>query len=315
MSELHAIAGAGPTGTTLALLLAGTGERVRIITRSGSGPVHPLIERVKADVTDATAIKAATLGATAIHNCTNPPYSSAAWEDQWPKLQGNLLDAAAAHGAVYVALENLYGYGPHDGPLVETLPLAAPGRKGRIRAQLSAELLDAHRVGKVRTAAARASDFVGPLAISSHLGDRVVPKVLAGKSVQVVGNPDAPHTWTYVPDVATTMAELATNPTAWGRAWHVPSAAVHSSREMVNLMAKYAGIQKVNVKGLPIPMLRALGVVMPLMKELAEEGYQFSHPFVMDSTAAQTELGLVPTPTADVIASTIDWFRAIPAAA
>lgn len=309
-TELHVVAGAGTVGSTLALLLAGQGRRVRVITRSGSGPTHPLIERVPADVTDLAAITAATAGATAVHHCTNPAYSAKEWETQFPLLQGNLIEAAARHGAVLVALENLYGYGPHDGPLTEGLPMAATGRKGAVRARLAGELLDAHRRGKVRATAARASDFIGPLAVDSHLGERVVPKVIAGKSVQVVGNPDMAHTWTYVPDVAMTMAALAMDQRAWGRAWHVPSDATHSAREMVALMARCANAKAGRVSGLPVPVLRVLGIAVPLLRELAEEGYQFDKPFVMDSGAAQRELGLRPTPTAEVIASTVAWFRA-----
>src|SRR5580658_3470637 len=52
MSE-HVIVGAGAVGSAAALLLAGQGEHVRIVSRRGSGPEHPAIERVAADATDA----------------------------------------------------------------------------------------------------------------------------------------------------------------------------------------------------------------------------------------------------------------------
>ena len=49
---LHVIVGAGPVGTGAAKLLAERGERVRLISRRGSGPDAPAIERVAPDATD-----------------------------------------------------------------------------------------------------------------------------------------------------------------------------------------------------------------------------------------------------------------------
>jgi hypothetical protein len=50
---------------------------------------------------------------------------------------------AESSGAKLVFADNLYAYGPVDGPLREDLPAAARGRKGRIRIQMAAELLAA----------------------------------------------------------------------------------------------------------------------------------------------------------------------------
>ena len=45
-----------------------------------------------------------------------------------------------------------------------------------------------------------APDYIGPNA-ESHLGDRIVPKLL-GRGVRVVGDPDVTHSWTYTVDAA-----------------------------------------------------------------------------------------------------------------
>ncbi len=39
---LHVIVGAGPVGTATANLLAERGEQVRVVTRRGTGPEHPV---------------------------------------------------------------------------------------------------------------------------------------------------------------------------------------------------------------------------------------------------------------------------------
>src|SRR6266567_3250468 len=68
-SELHVVVGAGPVGSGVARDLASRGERVAIITRSGSGPADITADMVAADASDAEAVTRLTEGATAIYNC------------------------------------------------------------------------------------------------------------------------------------------------------------------------------------------------------------------------------------------------------
>src|SRR3954463_9279468 len=126
----HVIVGSGPVGSSVARLLADRGEPVRVVTRSGSGPAHPLIERIAADATDATRLSALTEGAATLYNCATPTYTK--WEKLWPPLAGAMLTAAQRTGAVLAITGNLYGYGPiPGGRMTEDSPLAATGRKGR----------------------------------------------------------------------------------------------------------------------------------------------------------------------------------------
>jgi nucleoside-diphosphate-sugar epimerase len=120
-------------------------------------------------------------------------------------------------GAVLVTVNNLYAYGPLDHPMIERDPFAPAGIKGQVRAKMWADALVAHRSGRVRVTEARASDYFGPgLTTTSHMGSRVIPRLLAKKSIRVLGSPDVPHSWTYVPDVARTLVVLATDARAWG---------------------------------------------------------------------------------------------------
>src|ERR1700704_1079484 len=102
----HVIVGAGPVGSATAKLLAERGERVRIVTRSGSGPEHPAIERTAADAADPNRLSALTEGAAALYNCANPLYHR--WPTDWPPLASALLTAAERTGAPLVTLSNLY---------------------------------------------------------------------------------------------------------------------------------------------------------------------------------------------------------------
>ena len=302
----HLIVGAGAIGTATALLLMERGEEVVIVTRSGSGPTGPGITRTAADASSSPQMAELANGTVAIYNCANPAYHR--WPVDWPPIAEALLNAAEHSGAVLATVSNVYGYGPVSGPMTEDLPLAANGPKGRTRAQMWRDALSAHDAGSVRATEVRASDYVAP-GPSSHLGDRVVPRLLAGKSVTVVKSADTPHTWTAVEDVARLLVTVATAERARGRAWHVPSNPPRTQREAVGDLCRAAGVSSVRVSEHPAVFMRALALVNPLIRELAEVSYQFENPFTLDSRAAQETFRLAPTPWDEVLSTVIASYR------
>jgi nucleoside-diphosphate-sugar epimerase len=245
---LHVIVGKGPVGTTTARVLAARGHRVRVLSRSG-GTSTDGVEHRRVDAADAGALTAAARGASALYNAVNPPYDR--WASDWPPIAAALLAAAERTGAALVTMGNLYGYGRPDGPMTPDSPLAATDTKGRVRARMWAEALAAHGAGRVRVTEARAADFVGPQvpAGQSHLM-RQLPALRAGRRAWVVGDPDVPRGWSYLPDVAETLAVLGTDERALGRAWHVPST-VRTQREALTDLARVLGADAARVSGIP----------------------------------------------------------------
>ena len=305
MNAHHLVIGAGPVGSALASRLAAAGADVTVVTRSGSGPQGPGIRRVALDASSATALLEAA-PAAAIYNCANPPYHR--WPQEWPPLASAFIAYARRTGAVLVTCSNLYGYGPHDGPLTEDLPLAATGAKGRVRSQMWADALALHEAGEIRVTEVRGSDYVCA-GEQSRMGDRVVPRILAGKGVQLVGALDTPHTWTSPGDVARLMAVAGSDERAWGKAWHVPSNAPRTQREVVCEIADAAAVPRVKVSGVPAPMLWGLGLVNPAIRELKETDYQFNAPFILDDSAARTAFDLQPTPWSTMLADLVAAYR------
>jgi nucleoside-diphosphate-sugar epimerase len=315
--ELHVVVGAGPVGSGIARALAERGHRVKIVTRSGSGPDEAGIERVAADASDAGALAAIATGASAIYNCANPPYHR--WPELWPPMAAAMLAAAEKSGAVLVTISNLYGYGPAQGtsgytaarPMTEQTPLAATGKKGKVRAQMWHEAFQAHQAGRGRVVELRASDYVGPGA-NSVLGDRVVPRVLKGQAVTMLGKTDRPHTWSYTGDVVTMAVLAARDERAWGHVWHVPSGEPRTQQQAVDDIARVAGVKQVPVRTAPGAVMYAMGLFSPLMRELRETSYQFSEDFVMDSSAAQLAFGLEASPWDGVLAEIVDSYKSQP---
>jgi nucleoside-diphosphate-sugar epimerase len=310
-TPIHVVTGAGPVGSTVAQQLADAGHQVRLLTRSGSGPVHPLIERRKVDVSQPAALESAFEGAVAVHHCIHgSAYDAKVWRAELPKAERAVLEAAGRVGAVVVFPESLYSYGHVDDVMTETSPRTASTGKLGVRTELLAQ----REASATPTISVAASDFYGPAVRVAHAGDRMIPVVLAGKTMRVLGSLDQPHSFTYVPDLAAAMITAAGREDLWNSFLHAPTAPPVTQRELVRRVAEAGGVPTPKMSAIPVGVMSTMGLVSRAMREMAEAGYQFSRPFVMDSTASEERLGLAPTPLADGLATTVAWWRAQDAA-
>jgi nucleoside-diphosphate-sugar epimerase len=300
----HLVVGAGPVGAALAQRLSQAGRTVRVVTRSGSGPDLPRVQRLALDATDEAALAAAARGVGVVYNCANPgPYPE--WERGWPPLAKSVLHAAETSGAVLVTLGNLYGYGPVAGPMTRDRPLAPSGPLGEVRARMWQDALAAHRAGRVRVTEARASDYIGPTVPASHgLLPTYASATLAGKPAFVMADPDQPHTWTAVDDVVSTLVALGADDRAWGSPWLVPSNPPATVREVLRELGARAGTGEPRLRQVPRIALRAGGLAVPLVREALGVLYQFDRPFVADAAETSSVLGVRPTPWATVLDAT-----------
>jgi nucleoside-diphosphate-sugar epimerase len=313
MSEepLHVVFGTGQVGNALAARLAGMGVAVRAVSRHRPPALAGGADWRAADAADPEAATDAAKDASVVYQCVNAPYTQ--WPERFPPLQRGVLAAAERGGALLVVLENLYGYGPTGGrPMTEDLPLAATGAKGATRAAMTAELLAAAGAGRVRIAIGRASDFFGPgVTQGSVLGERVFGNALAGRRADFIGDPGLPHTYSYVPDIAAGLATLGTDARAEGEVWHLPGPPTVTTRVFLDLVAAEAG-HPVGIRNVPKLALRALGLVNPTLRELAETSYQFDQLFILDTSKCQAAFGAAGTPLADAVAATVAWYRTRP---
>ena len=297
----HVIVGKGAVGTTLAHLLADRRSR-----RPGAQPVRRHLRRPhlargrRRDRRRRPA--AATRGADVLYNCASPAYHR--WPTDWPPLWASLLDAASRTGAVLVTAGNLYGYATHGAVMTEDSPLDSTDSKGAVRAQMWRDAEARHRAGDLRVTEVR-----GPTTSARSRTPRRWPgrgssiPLLAGKVVR----PSSPSTSrTAGPTCPTSPARSpppAAPPPRGDTAWHVPTAEPLTLRELGERFA--AGGPAPRIRPIPAAVVRALGLVSPLLREVAAVSDHFTQPYVMDTAASSRVLGFVATPWDVAIAETL----------
>jgi nucleoside-diphosphate-sugar epimerase len=296
--SVHVVFGAtGGIGRALTDELVSRGERVRAVSRRGT-PVEGA-EAVAADALDPEAAARAAADAGVVYHCVNPGYTK--WPQLLPLVSRSILQAAQSAGAKLVYADNLYAYGPVDGPLTEDLPAAATGRKGRTRAEVAAELLEAD----ARVTIGRASDYYGPHGRMSNAGDTLFGRLAEGKRPIWLGELDLPHTLHYLPDVARGLIVLAERDEADGEVWHLPAAEPLTARQFIDLAAG----EGTRVQTIPRVALTVGGVFSPMLRELRETQYQFRAPFVSDSSKFEAAFGpFQVTPHREAVRVTVDWY-------
>jgi nucleoside-diphosphate-sugar epimerase len=298
---------AGGTGSAVVGELVARGLPVRAVTRSGATDVPDGVEHVAADVATQDGSRRACAGAAVVYHCAQPGYTK--WVELFPPLTRAVLDGTAEAGAKLVFADNLYVYGPPEGPMTEETPQRAQGKKGRIRIEMAAAILRAHGDGRLRCTIGRFSDYYGPRGTTTTVGDNLMKPVLRGKPARWLGSLDQLHTLNYLEDMARALVTLGEREEADGQVWHLPAAEPLTGRQFLMLVYEAAGLApKVGVARRP--MIRLVGVFNPLVRELNETLYQFERPFVSDASKFQGAFGpFEPTPHRDAVRRTVEWFR------
>ncbi|MBN2367063.1 MAG: NAD-dependent epimerase/dehydratase family protein [Calditrichaeota bacterium] len=313
LTKTHVIFGTGPVGLAVMEELIGQGKDVKMINRSGHANVPEQVEVIGTDASDIKNTRDICKGASVVYNCTNVDYHR--WTDLLPELHTAILEGAAYAEVPLVVMENLYMYGSSGGkPMTEETPYQAETRKGRVRTQMTVELFEAHRAGKVKAVSGRASDFFGPFVHLSMLGDQIIRPALEGKPANLLGNPDLPHTYTYISDIGKALVILGENEKAFGKPWHIPSPATVTTRQVVEILYRLTG-HPVKFRAAPRMMVSILGLFNKQMRELKEMMYEFEEPFIMDDSSFRDTFGMEATPLEQALQEAIRWFRSTPKSA
>jgi len=307
--ELHVVFGAGQVGTPLTARLLADGKRVRVVKRSAGGAA-PGAELMLGDAANTTFCQQAATAAAAVYHCMNPPYDAAIWAALVPRYMENLITAAGRAGARLVVLDNLYMLGRTGGrPMNEDTPINPCSKKGEVRARTAERLLDAHQRGEVRAVLGRASDYYGPGGALTYVGDYFWKPALAGRIVWSPVDPDAIHTYHYIPDVAAGLALLGNaEEDVLGQAWMLPCRPPETLRDLVKRLSEALG-REIKLGTIPRWILQAMGLFVPLVREMNEMLYQWDAPFVVDDRRFRARFEMRPAGADEAARETVAWAR------
>lgn len=307
--KLHTVLGAsGGIGSALVAELAAEGRRVRAVARRPIAHLSADVEQVQVDISTADGTETAIAGSTVVYHAAQPELAH--WLDQFPAMTRNVAAAAAQAHAKLVFADNLYCYGPVDGPLTEATSQRPAGPKSLMRSRMADELLAQHAVDELRVTIGRASDYYGPGGVGSALGESVFKAALAGKAVRWLGPLDVPHTMSYLPDVARALIVLGDSDAADGQAWHLPAGEALTAKQFTELIEKALG-QPVKLAATGCVGFWVASRFVPVLRELKETRHQWQTPFVSDASHFQRTFGpFASTPDTQAVRETVLWWKA-----
>lgn len=274
----------GQIGTELAKALrAEFTTEVRLVSRSPH-QVHEDDQRVSANLLDAQQTMNAVAGSEVAYFTAGLPLNTKLWEQQFPVMVGNVVEACAAHGVKLVFFDNTYMYPQTSAPQVEGIKFQPNGRKGRVRAQLAKMVDEAIADHRIEAMICRAPEFYGPGKTQSITNNTVLDKVKAGQPARVFLRDDTQRTLIYSPDASRAMALLGNTPDAYGQTWHLPcDDARPTYRQMIQAL-EHILERHVAYKLLKKWQLMLAGLVRPILRETWEllPRYADDHTFVSD---------------------------------
>ncbi|MBT9383002.1 NAD(P)H-binding protein [Pseudooceanicola sp. CBS1P-1] len=310
----------GRLGSSVACAAAARGHHVIAVTRTGrlaaevaGAPGRP--EPRAADALQAGSLAGAIRGADVVVNALNPVYTD------WPKtvrpMARNVIAACAATGAHHLFPGNVYNYGAGMPAVLRAdTPQVPTARKGVIRRDVEALLRQAAAEGRVRTTILRAGDFYGGPRPGGSWFDLAVASRLGKGRFVYPGPMDLPHAWAYLPDLARAFVALAEAHAALpdfadlGFAGHVLTGA-----RMKALLEGAAG-RPLKPARFPWTAIRALSLVHPMSREIAEMAYLWSTPHALDGADLEALIGALPqTPPEAAVAGALAAMQAVPKAA
>ncbi len=307
MAECILVIGYGPVGAATVALLQD--RNVRVAQRQAPPHLPPGTAFMPCDVLDAASLRKAAEGTTQIVLAVGFPYEAKAWRASWPVAMANVLKAAEAARARLIFADNLYMYGPQTAPLREDMPLQDHGAKPAVRAAITRQWMAAHDEGRVKAVALRAPDFYGPGVRQSQLGELALGNLARGKRAMLIVDPDQPHAFAYVPDIARALVSLIDAPDdAFGQAWHVPCAPAQTPRAILAMGARALG-RTLKISAIPAGLLPVLGLFVPALREMAEMRFQWDRPYEVDSSKFAGRFWADATPVETGVIETLKSFQ------
>ena len=298
---MHTILGAGgPVANALTEELVNHNETIRLVSRKPIATTGKNISWQKADLLNYNEVLEATKGSAIIYLCAGIVYHAEIWQQQWPLIMQNVINASKAANARLIFFDNIYMYGLVKGPITEETPYKPISEKGKVRAKIADQLMAEVKAGKIKASILRAADFYGTDSKNSFLDMMLLDKYAKKQSAQWIGNPKVKHNFTYIPDAGRAMYLLGQDPQSDNQVWHAPTAAPLTGTEFINMAAN---IYQAKPKFMRVTkfMLWIFGLFNKVVADTVEMYYQYNHDYNFNSDKFEKAFNFKPTSYQDGI--------------
>ena len=285
----------GTIGSVLARELTRYTSRIRLVSRSPK-KVNSSDELFPADLSKPGMVDKAVEGSEIVYLLVGFEYSIKVWQEKWPRLMRETLDACIKHKAKLVFFDNVYLYDLGAiGHMTEESPVNPPSRKGSVRKEIAEMLMREVKNGSLQAMITRAADFYGPDNEKSFLIEVVYKNLKKGKRPNWFVDADKKHSFTYTPDAGRAVALLGNTPDAWNQVWHLPTDRnTLTGRQIADLFMKEMNVRS-KISVLPLWLIKAIGLFVPFMREMPEMMYQYDRDYFFDSGKFEKRFGIQPT--------------------
>lgn len=282
----------GTIARELSKLLPQYTDKIRQVSRNPK-KVNATDELFTADLLNYTETEKAVAGSEIVYLLAGLKYDAKVWQEQWPIVMRNTIDACKKNGSKLVFFDNVYAYGQVKGKMTEETPFNPNSKKGEVRAKIAATLLDEIKQGNLQGLIVRAADFYGPVALLSLTHSTVNERLKAGKGAQWVGDPKMIHTFTYTPDAGRTVAIAGNTPSAYNQTWHaLTSHEKITGDDYIRMAYEILNKQYKSPQVMSKFAVRMVGLFIPVLREFVEMMYQFENEYVFDSSKAEKAFNL-----------------------
>jgi nucleoside-diphosphate-sugar epimerase len=262
-----------------------------------------------ADLTKREDVYAAVKGSDVVYLTVGLEYKTRVWQELWPPLMRNVIDACMEHGARLVFFDNVYAIGgDHVKHITEESPISPTSKKGEVRAVLDRMILDKVAAGQLNGLIARSADFFG-VGNNIFLQEVVYKNLAKDKKAQWLYSVKTKHSFTYTPDAGLATAILGNTPDAFNQVWNLPTDRNSlNGEEWIALYAKEMGKQN-KYQLMPAWMVKAVSLFVPLFAELYEMRYQFDRDFFFDSSKFEKRFNFKPTTCQDGVKAIVSELK------
>lgn len=300
---MQTILGAGGAiGIPLAKELPNYTDKIRLVGRNPK-KINPDDELFSADLTSHDQVSEAVKGSDVVYLVAGLKYDTRTWQEQWPKIMNNVIEASIKHNSKLVFFDNVYMYGLVKGWMTEETPFNPCSRKGEVRAKIASRLIDAYQKKELEAVIVRSADFYGPDNRGSVFNMLTLDKLKTGKKANWLITDKALHTFTFTPDAAKATALIGNTPEAFNQTWHLPSdknvltgeGFIKLAADMLNVKPDYTVFKKWQ--------LRMVSLFNPIVRESLEMAYQNEYDYLFDSSKYESYFKQKPTPYREGIAA------------